>query len=145
MFILTSNSRFIIILGSFFVTAIGYLIALITHDMLSEWDALEGLLTPIRLSDLLIGLLFFVLALVLYILSSNFVQYEENIGLGLFFIILWIICSFGLVTGDLVWDMIQSTSSSITITVDLILDSFFDLLALALIPTLSVSLSLSNK
>lgn len=144
MFILTSNSRLVIIIGSFFVTAIGYLIALITHDMLSNWDALEDLLSATRLSGLLFGLLFFVLALVLYILSSNFVQYEENIGLGLFFIILWIICSFGLVVGGLLWTMISS-SSSIVISLDDILDSFFVLLALALIPTLSVSLSLSNK
>lgn len=141
---MASNSRFVICIGSFFVTAIAYLIALIMDDKLSSWDALSEILSPIRLSGLLFGITFFILALILYILSGNFVQYEEHIGLGLFFIILWIICSFGLVFGDLIWILVDS-GSSITITLDIILDAFFILLALGLIPTLAVSLSVSNK
>jgi len=139
---MASNSRLVIATGAFFITAVGYLLSLFIIDMLSDWELLTDLIGP-ELNNLLTAISFFVLIIIISIFSSNFAEYDEKIGIGFFFLILWFVCTLGLVFGGLIYQLFAT--SGLTINSDMIINLFYGVLTLGLIPALATVLAIQNK
>ncbi|MFX1537410.1 MAG: hypothetical protein ACFFDI_24650 [Promethearchaeota archaeon] len=137
----SNNSRVIVLLGTFFVTAIGYLIAFFVESVLM--DILSVNPSDTRIHNLLLGLTFFSIAVIVYFGIQYFVDYEEEFGINIFFFVLWIVCTLGLVIGWLVWSLL--TQDVIQINLDNMIDNFFFSLTLALIPALAATLAISTR
>jgi hypothetical protein len=101
-------------------------------------------LTAIRIAAIVAALAWFLVCFFTYFGSTRWIEEGEKVGiLSLFFFILWIVTSFGVVIAFIVNNLLQEIPT--VITLEILLDSFFYGLILALAPTLSALLGISNK
>ncbi|MFX0052606.1 MAG: hypothetical protein ACFFAJ_04395 [Candidatus Hodarchaeota archaeon] len=140
------SEKMAVYVGTFVFVIIGYILMQFVYDVL--WDVFTELgidfLTPIRVGSLVYGLGWFVLGFLVYWGATRWLESGEKIGmLSLFFIVIWLISTFGILIGHLLYLMIEGTN--IVLQIDSLLDTYFSVLNLALIPSLAATLGVSNK
>ncbi|MFX1513305.1 MAG: hypothetical protein ACFFCQ_12025 [Promethearchaeota archaeon] len=135
----------LVCLGAFLFSAIGYLLQLY---ILKEVDVTSttGLLEYPRIEHLIIGLLWLMVSLIASFGAALWLEHSEAERVGMIsvlFLLLWIVADFGIITGSIVYKLLEE--QSVELTLDLILDDFFVGLLYALAPAIASCLGISNK
>jgi hypothetical protein len=94
-------------------------------------------------ADLISAIFWFLIAFSTHFFAKR-IKDEKRFGLlSLNFFITWAFCTAGAIIGDIVWDLIDSESTSIQL--DAVVDSFFFFLALTIGPTATAALGIRES
>ncbi len=137
------NSLILVGLGIFLFTMIGVIVGFFFIDILKPTQPTEGLLAGQRFSSVISALIWLLVCVVTFFGTGKIIKEGERIGLSLTLLVIWIFCTAGVLVGTLAWLLYQG--GSLTIDLDLLLDSWFSYLASSLAPTFSAALAISNK
>ena len=138
-----SGEKVLVCLGAFLFSAIGYLLILFISENI-DVTSTEGILQGARIINLVEALLWAVVCLVAAFGATLWVDPDERVGMiSILFILLWIVCDFGILLG-IILDMLID-GQSVSISADFILDNFFANLQIALSPALASCLGISIK
>ena len=140
------SGKLAVYVGTFVFVIVGYLVMQIVSDILSDifTDLTIDFLTPARIMLMVAALGWFVVCFLTYWGSTRWLEEGEKVGLlSLFFFLVWLIASFGILIGILLFNMFQGFT--VTLDLDNILNTFFFAMPLALAPAVAAILGVTNK
>ena len=130
----------IIYLIAFVTSALGLFLANLINDNI-EVDELAGL-TPLQINELITGLMWFIVCLVVYFGSAQIDNEKWFKLLSPSFFLTWVFVCAGIILGTILFLVYQD--SSVTIDGDVVKNAFFSNLGISLGPTASASLDLRD-
>jgi hypothetical protein len=144
---MAENNKMAYYVGAFVFTIVGYFVSLFVQDILNDilpTDPILEIFTPIRISYLFYAIVWFVFLFVVYWGSTLFIDTGEKTGFAsLTFVITLIIATFAMVIAFIIFNLINN--SSVTISLDYILNSYFFVLRESIGPALAATFAYSNK
>ena len=144
---MAENNKMAYYVGAFVFTIIGYFVSLFVQDILADILPTEPILeifTPTRISYMFYALVWFVFLFVVYWGSTLFIDSGEKTSfVSLTFLITLIIATFAMVIAFIIFYLIND--SSVTISLDYILNSYFYVLRESIGPALAATFAYSNK
>ena len=141
-----SSGKLGVYIGTFVFVIIGYLVMQFVSDILADifTDLAIDFLTPLRIVLMVQALGWFLVCWLTYFGSTFWLEEGGKAGLiSLFFFIVWFFASLGILIAIYLWLMIQG--STLTLDLDNIINTFFIAMPLALAPSISAVLGVSNK
>ncbi len=133
----------LIALGVLFVTLIGVILSNFLFELLGPITVQNDFLTTARLSYLIQALTWFLISLIAYFGTKTILAKGERMGIGIFFVVLWIACTLGVVFGSIIWIILKQQQVLLNETT--LFDPFFQYLAITLGPTFAAILAFNNK
>ncbi|MHA1994379.1 MAG: hypothetical protein ACW97Z_07555 [Candidatus Hodarchaeales archaeon] len=144
---MAENNKMAYYVGTFVFVIVGYFIALFVQDLLYSNFPSEPILeifTLARVSAIFSATVWFIFLFVVYWGSTLFIDSGERTGLiSITFFITLLIATFGMVMAFIIFDLINTAST--TINLDYILDSYFGVLKESLAPAVAATFGYSNK
>ena len=140
------SGKLSVYVGTFIFVIVGYLVMQIVSDLLSDifTDLNIDLFTPARIGLIVLAIGWFLVCFLTYWGSTRFLEEGEKAGLlSLFFFIVWLFASLGILIGINIHFIVQG--GVLTLNLDILLDQFFVAMPLALAPTIAAILGVSNK
>ena len=140
------SGKLSVYVGTFLFVIVGYLVMQLVSDILSDvfTDLAIDFLTPARIMLIVAALGWFVVCFLTYWGSTRWLEEGEKVGLlSLFFFLVWLIASIGILFGIIFFTMFQNIP--VTLDLDYILNAFFLAMSLALAPAIAAILGVTNK
>lgn len=142
--IMKGSEKLAVYVGTFVFVLIGWILSIYIEEFFTNVIGDLGILTGIQAAELGFALTWFVVCLLTYWGSTRWLESGERAGiLSIMFFVLWAIASLAMIIGFFGRELLLG--NTITIDLDTILDGFFYWLLLALSPTISALLGVSNK
>ena len=141
-----SSGKLGVYVGTFVFVIIGYLVMQLVSDILSDifTDLAIDFLTPSRIVLIVAAIGWFLVCFLTYWGSTFWLEEGGKAGIiSLFFLIVWLFASLGILIAIYIWFMIQG--STVTLDLDNIINTFFVAMPLALAPSIAAILGVSNK
>ena len=144
---MADNSKINFYVGTFVFVIVGFFVKLIVEDFLSHnipTTPIFEIFTPSRVGWIFSVIVLFVFLFVIYWGSTLFIDYGEKTGiLSLTFLITLIVATLAMLLAYIIHTLL--TSSSVTLNIDLLLDSFFYVLYQSVAPAIAAVFGYSNK
>ncbi|WP_455464194.1 hypothetical protein [Candidatus Hodarchaeum mangrovi] len=144
---MAESSKINFYVGTFLFVIVGFFVRLIVEDILDDIAPTTPILevfTPFRVDMVFSVIVLFVFLFVIYWGSTLFIDSSEKTGiLSLTFLITLIVATLAMLLAYIIHTLL--TSSSVTINLDLLLDSFFIVLPLSVAPAIAAVFGYSNK
>ncbi|MHA1946234.1 MAG: hypothetical protein ACXAC6_03740 [Candidatus Hodarchaeales archaeon] len=140
------SGKLSVYVGTFIFVIVGYLLMQIVSDFLSDIfaDLNIDFLTPLRIGLIVIAIGWFLVCFLTYWGSTRWLDEGERSGLlSLFFVIVWLFASLGILIAIKLFFMIQG--GTLVLDLDDLINTFFVAMPLALAPTIAAILGVSNK
>jgi hypothetical protein len=140
------SGKLAVYVGTFVFVIVGYLVMQVVSDILSDifTDLAIDFLTPLRIGLIVAALGWFVVCFLTYWGSTRWLDEGEKAGiLSLFFFLVWLVASVGILIAIMLHTMIQG--ATVVLDLDNILNTFFFAMPLALAPSIAAVLGVSNK
>jgi hypothetical protein len=140
------SGKLSVYVATFIFVIVGYLVMQIVSDFLSDIfaDLNIDFLTPLRIGLIVLAIGWFLVSFLTYWGSTFWLEEGDKTGLlSLFFFIVWLFASLGILIAMMLHTMIQG--QTLTLDLDNILNTFFIAMPLALAPTIGAILGVSNK
>ena len=140
------SGKLAVYVGTFLFVIVGYFVMQLVSDILSDvfTDLAIDFLTPVRIALIVAALGWFVVCFLTYWGSTRWLEVGEKVGLlSLFFFLVWLTASLGILIGIILFNMFQGLT--ITLDLDNILNTFFFAMPLALAPAIAAILGVTNK
>lgn len=144
---MANSNKFLAMSGMIIFTAFGILIAHVLENMITGINSngipkefKNFILTP----GLIDGLFWLVVCILVYLGIQRIYSKKTNVRpISLFFLLLWLSAVFGLFLGNLIW--ILFSNKSVTIDLNLIINSLFLNLENSLGPAFAGTLGMANN
>ena len=140
------SGKLSVYVGTFIFVIVGYLLMQIVSDFLSKIfaDLNIEFLTPLRIGLIVVAIGWFLVCFLTYWGSTRWLDEGEKSGLlSLFFVIVWLFASLGILIAIKLFFMIQG--GTLVLNFDDLINTFFVAMPLALAPTIAAILGVSNK
>ena len=140
------SGKLSVYVGTFIFVIVGYLVMQIVSDFLSDifGNLNIDFLTPLRIGLIVIAIGWFLVCFLTYWGSTRWLDEGEKSGLlSLFFVIVWLFASLGILIAIKLFFMIQG--GTLVLDLDDLINTFFVAMPLALAPSVAAILGVSNK
>jgi amino acid transporter len=140
------SGKLSVYVGTFIFVIVGYLVMQIVSDFLSDifGNLNIDFLTPLRIGLIVVAIGWFLVCFLTYWGSTRWLDEGERSGLlSLFFVIVWLSASLGILIAIKLFFMFQG--GTLVLDLDDLINTFFVAMPLALAPTIAAILGVSNK